>query len=345
MTQFVQTRLQLALGFSFCLAVSMAQAQLVFEPTWQPPGYQAVATDVREWLDNSDVPAAERRAVEQKWPAEATAEDLLDRVISTFAVVDERVARLMEACRTSPGATAPPASGWFDEADVTPWMRANLRLYLARWQVQRQLYDEAAQTLESVKMKDVVDPAAFLFYRMAAYHQLVKPDLARAALVQLLEREQDIPQRFARVARLVERDLASLDDESLDHISRRMEDIRRRLDIGRAGDRVQTIERGVVESLDKLIEEEQQRQQQQQSQGASSSQSSRPMEDSRPAELKAPGRVDPKEIGSRSGWGDLPPKQRQQALEQLGREFPAHYRELIEFYFRDLADQSEGSDP
>ena len=68
------------------------------------------------------------------------------------------------------------------------------------------------------------------------------------------------------------------------------------------------------------------------------------MEDSRPAELKGPGRVDPKDIGSSSGWGDLPPKQREQALEQLGREFPAHYRELIEQYFRDLADSSDASE-
>jgi acyl-CoA reductase-like NAD-dependent aldehyde dehydrogenase len=63
------------------------------------------------------------------------------------------------------------------------------------------------------------------------------------------------------------------------------------------------------------------------------------MEDSRPAELKAPMQVDRREIGNQSGWGDLPPKEREQALQQIGREFPAHYRELIENYFRELANE------
>ncbi len=42
-----------------------------------------------------------------------------------------------------------------------------------------------------------------------------------------------------------------------------MEDIRRRLDLGRAGPKVRKVEKGVIESLDKLIkklEEEQQKQ-------------------------------------------------------------------------------------
>jgi hypothetical protein len=150
-----------------------------------------------------------------------------------------------------------------------------------------------------------------------------------------------LPLRFQQVAQLVERDLSALEDESLDHIARRMRDVRRRLDYGRAGEKVQTVEKGVLESLDKKIEDLEKQQQQQQSSASSggSSQSSKPMEDSRPAELKAPMQVDRREIGNQSGWGDLPPKEREQALQQIGREFPAHYRELIEDYFRELANE------
>ncbi|HEX6960615.1 MAG TPA: hypothetical protein VF175_02015, partial [Lacipirellula sp.] len=157
---------------------------------------------------------------------------------------------------------------------------------------------------------------------------------------QLLEREEQLPRRFQQVARLVQKDLAGLEDESLDHIARRMRDIRRRLNYGRAGEKVQAVEKGVLDSLDKMIEDlEEQQQQQQQSASASggSSQSAQPMQDSRPAELKAPMQVDRKDIGHKSGWGDLPPKEREQALQQIGREYPAHYRELIEDYFRELA--------
>jgi len=54
---------------------------------------------------------------------------------------------------------------------------------------------------------------------------------------------------------------------------------------------------------------------------------------------RGPGEVTKKNIGSKSGWGDLPPKQRQEALQQIGKDFPAHYRDVIEQYFRKLASE------
>ena len=61
------------------------------------------------------------------------------------------------------------------------------------------------------------------------------------------------------------------------------------------------------------------------------------MQDSNPGGGKGPGNVDPKRLGSKSGWGNLPPKERQEALQQISKELPAHYREVIEEYFRKLA--------
>jgi hypothetical protein len=62
-----------------------------------------------------------------------------------------------------------------------------------------------------------------------------------------------------------------------------------------------------------------------------------PMRDSQPGAGKGEGKVDRKPIGSGRGWGDLPPKQREEALQRIGDDFPAHYREVIEEYFRRLA--------
>jgi hypothetical protein len=47
--------------------------------------------------------------------------------------------------------------------------------------------------------------------------------------------------------------------------------------------------------------------------------------------------VDQKKIGSKSGWGDLPPKEREEALQQISKDLPAHFRDVIEEYFRKLA--------
>ena len=57
----------------------------------------------------------------------------------------------------------------------------------------------------------------------------------------------------------------------------------------------------------------------------------------REAILPGPGDVDQKDQGDRAGWGNLPPAQRQEALQRLTEELPSHYREVIEGYFRQLA--------
>jgi hypothetical protein len=127
-----------------------------------------------------------------------------------------------------------------------------------------------------------------------------------------------------------------------------MDDIERRLDLGHAGPRVIEVEDGVIASLDKLIEEmEEQQKQQQQAGGAGGGtiRPSNPAQDSVPMGGKGPGETVRRNIGSESGWGDLPPKERQEALQQIGQDFPSHYRDVIEQYFRKLAGEDEPVEP
>jgi hypothetical protein len=328
------------------LASRAAYANIDLEPTWKTPAYSHVRGDVLAWSRAADLSDSARERVAAAWPeavpAEAEERELLDRLAETFAVAYPEARELLEACRADYAGPSIPDVAWLSSSGVPPMVRNNLHLYYARWLGQHGLYDEVLAQLNGLGPADVADPASLLFYRMAAHQQLVQPDEARAALVQLLEQKDNLPQRYVQVAQLVERDLAGLEDESLDHIARRMNDIKRRLAYGRAGEKVQGIEKGVVESLDKTIDKiqkQQQQSQQQQSPSGGSAQPSRPMQDSRPAELKAPGRVDQRDIGHQAGWGDLPPKEREKALQQVGRDFPAYYRDLIEQYFRELASE------
>jgi hypothetical protein len=55
---------------------------------------------------------------------------------------------------------------------------------------------------------------------------------------------------------------------------------------------------------------------------------------------KGPGNVTQKNIGNKAGWGNLPPKEREEALQQIGKDYPAHYRDVIEQYFRKLATEN-----
>ena len=62
-----------------------------------------------------------------------------------------------------------------------------------------------------------------------------------------------------------------------------------------------------------------------------------PMQDSMPGGGSGPGEVEQRRMGSRADWGDLPPKDRQEALQQIAKGLPSHYRQVIEEYFRKLA--------
>jgi hypothetical protein len=322
-----------------------------FAPTWTMPTEDSVRKQVMDWLASSKFDEQAKLAVVWHWDPKQSdpgaPADLLTRLVDTFAAAYPQAAELRRQCHEPYSLPRLPDATWLADQAYPPLVRNNLRMYYARWLLDHRLYDEALAQLEGLSPADVVDPAGLLFSRMIAHQQLVEPDDARAALVELLEHEAELPARYRELANLLQQDLGGLDDKSLDHIVRRMHDVRRRLEYGRAGDTVQTIENGIVKDLDKKIDQLQQQQQQQQQQAGSggSPQSSKPMDDSRIAELKAPGRVDPRKLGDKSGWGDLPPKEREQALQQVGREFPAHYRELIEEYFRELANEPSPASP
>lgn len=330
-------------------AHSSARAEIAFEASWQPPTYSVVREQVLSWLEENDLDRKAAASVRKLWPAEAPesldGSQLLDLSAASFAASSQDVQDLVAICNTAYDGPDVADPEFLSDSDLPLLVRRNLRLYYARWLAQYGLYDEVLHQIGDLRPNEVVDPASLLFYQMVAYHQLVRPDDARSAMVQLMEHDDRLPRRFLQVAQLVERDLSSLEDESLDHIARRMHDIRRRLAYGRAGSQVQEIEQGVLDSLDKKIKDLEDQQQQQQQASASSGGSGSPqpsqgMQDSKIAELKAPMQVERRDIGDKSGWGDLPPKEREQALQQIGREFPAHYRELVEQYFRELANES-----
>ena len=341
--------------FGFLILVALepaaaisAESSFLPDPTWRAPTPAGVFAQLEEYLHTANIPPDRQAMVRDAW--RSAGEDdaaLLDRLANSLAKADERVAELAAFCSGSMRPGPLPEFAWLANSETPRLVRHNMRLYLARWLVQQGYYDEAIAWTNGLAPADVVAPDALLFYRAIAHHRLVEPNEADAALGQLLEREEALPARYQKLAGLMRQDVAGLEDESLDHIARRMDDIRRRLTLGRAGERVQGVESGVIESLDKLIKKiEDQMQQAQRSGGsAGGQQSGTPMQDSRIAELKAPGKVEPRDIGRGAGWGNLPEKDREKALQEIGREFPSHYREVIEEYFRRLAAEEPADNP
>jgi len=308
-------------------------------PDWVPPTADAVRASVMAWLDGQKVDDAVRREAERIWePVDttSTASDRLGALAMTLALADPRAERLVRQCAALRVGIEMPEVAWLAEPDTPPLVSANLRLLVGRWLVRESLFDEALAELRDLRPDEVVDPASLLFCQAVVHHRLLEKKPALAAIERLLVGRQHAPRRYVALAELMREDLEGVSEDTLDHIARRMEDVERRLELGRAGPKVRGIEDGVIRSLDKLIKDLEDQQQQCQS-ASNTLQSSRPADDSRLMGGLGPGRVTRKKLGDKSGWGNLPPKEREEALQEIGRRFPSHYRDVIEQYFRRMA--------
>lgn len=321
-------------------------ADLAKPPSWRIPSRDDVESALRGWIDRSGIPAERRDAAMAVWGEKGAdpAFDRLDVVMATVAEADPRALPVLAIVAATPGVppvTAAALPMWVDDPATDDFERGVVRLWLGRELVRQERFDDGLALLAGLDPVTAVDPASLLFDTAACQHWLLRADECIATLDRLLERADEIPVRYERVARLLRADMTGLEEESLDHIARRMRDITRRLGQGRAGPVTRQVQDGVIESLDKLIAAIEEKQNQQSggggAPGAGNSGNGKPMDDSRIAGGQGPGEVTRRDLGDGEGWGNLPPHEREQALQQIGREFPAHYREAIEQYFKRLA--------
>lgn len=318
--------------------------------SWQWPdasNYQELISSYLEQLASTD---ETRSKLEQFWLETAENQNgpvFLDRLLNAAAILEPRIEALNAELRSISGEVVRPGELQWLTSDVPGWLQDTVRLACGRAMAQRRLYDESLEILGGLQLDQVCDPATLLFYRATCQHNLLQKDACLTNAQVLLERDDEIPARFAQIAKLMVADIKPLEQDSLDEIARKMFDVQRRLDLGRAGKRVRDEEDEIVEKLDKLIEQienqmqQQQQQQQQQSQGSQSQSQQKPMDSSQIAGGGGPGDVENKDAGDRAGWGNLPPAERQQALQRLTEELPSHYREVIEGYFRQLAKEKK----
>ena len=337
----------LVLSIVVALGAGAAQAADAVKGAVQPPAPAEVKARLDQWLGEQKVDQAVKAKVNERWaklgelPSEL---DMLGGVADCIAVADANAAKLVALCAKPKSQYILPAQDWLADEKTPNFIAHNLRLYYGRWLVQAEMFDEAMQQLAGLDPPDVVAPATLLFYQGVTQHTLLEKDAGLKTLAKLLKGSDQAPKRYTALAKLLEEDLKSLEDESLDHVARRMGDVRRKLAQGKGGRKTRDQEDGIVESLDKIIK----KLEDQQSGGGGGGgmqdniRSSSPAPDSMPIGGKGPGDVAKRNIGSSSDWGDLPPAEREKALQDIGRDMPPHFRDVIEAYFRRLA--SEESD-
>lgn len=303
-----------------------------------PPSDEMVRKRLVGYLKASGTSEAKIREALVLWDPKTTTIDSRERlgkILATIGVVDPQILRWAETVRCSDTGGV-DIIRLEDEATDSCFKDA-LKLWIAQGWIQQGRYGEALSLLDGIEPAELCDPASYAFAVATIHHQRAEKKQGLELLEWLLQYSGAIPERYNVLGNLMYEDLRQLQTGSLDDISRRMKQIHKQLDLGRTGDNVLKTEDEVLQMLDKLIEEESKKQASQAQATAQGGAPARPADASRLLGGKGTGQVTKKKLGKTAGWGDLPPKEREQAMQELSREFPAHYREVIEAYFRELA--------
>ncbi|MGH7199545.1 MAG: hypothetical protein ACREJB_03005 [Planctomycetaceae bacterium] len=296
-----------------------------------------------QWALGESADANLVQQIELFWPAEETglsARDVLDKVVGVFALVDTETRQFVAACDPRDERLVPPEPTVLARTDVEPFYLNNMRLFYARYLAQRRMYDEALRHFALLDPATTVDPATCLFFTAVCQQQLMHKEDSLETIDALTKNTEDVPVSYSTLAQLMQYQLESLKEKSLDEVAMLMSDVERRLELARAGKEVQKQEDRVIALLDEIIEKLEQQQSNSGGSGSGnnqSNQSNSPADVSRVKGATAPGNVDDKELGRRGNWGSLPPKEAARVKNLINQRFPSHYRQAVEEYLKKLA--------
>ncbi len=306
--------------------------------------------------ENSD--ALTVRAIRDGWEKRYRADD-------PESFVPDALARLVPACRA---ALESFDRGQLDAAgdqfqalvgNADPFVAANAAYWLARTRAAQGLFEEAQAALEHPRAAPdklrghtpYAPHAAFLLAACRARN--LNFDEAGRELEAVEHDYPEAPEMVRLAARQLLIELGRREPGSLDEAAGVMNYIADRLAAQDVTERVQSRQDEVVALLDKLIEQMQQQEQQGQgggSGGGPSQQQGGPGQAAGPmtprqqsdapegagevGELRRAATADPGEM-----WGKLPPAERERILQNIRARFPSRYRQLVEQYYRSLAEE------
>lgn len=352
-----------AFAFSLSLSVTgaaLGQRKSVDFGALEALNAEAAQAKVTAWLkDVGKSDAATQAALVGIW--KQNERSILDRVADSLALGDPVAAKLLNDARdaSAPAPIVLPAV--FKNEKQAAFFRANLGLIYARALTNRRVYEEALDTLKLFGAEQTADPAAYLFHRAVCEHAMLRKPEATKSIVRLLEEGEAIsPDRYKTVATLMLLDMHTWKDKDLGDIARKMDNVERRLDIARGGPETQRQQRDILNRLDEMIKKLENQNKKKPGdpgdgqpgqpgdqcpdgssgngppQGANPS--NNPANDSANAPASSTGVVDTAKFKKLvSDWGRLPPREQQQALQQLTQGMNPSHRTAIENYFRNLS--------
>jgi hypothetical protein len=279
---------------------------------------------------------------------------VLDRTADSLVIGNPGAKAILENVRKhdAPAPAATPAI--LTDMKSDPFFRTNLALAFAKAAASKKVYEEALEALNAATPEQAVDPSALYFFKAVAEHATMRKDAASSSIVRLLDDVVDAPDRYKMVATLMffEMQSWSPDPKDLSNIERLMDNSGRRLELARAGEKTQDIQKKIVFRLDELIKELENRNKPGQCNGGNcpnggnsgsrpggnQQQPSNPAQDSVIMGGSGAGNVPTdKELRNiAEKWGTLPPEKRAKIIEDINRDLPAKYKPMIDDYFKSL---------
>lgn len=238
--------------------------------------------------------------------------------------------------------------------DADPYLAANARYFHARALVEQGMLEEVEGELQDVLSPDSelakYTPYVAHLWFIRAYCEAsdLKFEQAAQTLRALAATYPDAAEPVRVGARQLALEIEQRERGTLGEVADVMGYSAGRLKAADAGERVRTRQDEVVALLDKLIKDTEQQEQQQGGGRGRQSGSQRqrtpraPLEQSRatpggsapPGEQHAAPAADPGQM-----WGKLPPAERERILQSLRDRFPSRYRQLVEQYYRSMAEE------
>lgn len=307
--------------------------------TLPAPTAGAVREQALAWLKQAGKDdAATRKQFDAIWADETRA--IVDRVGATLALGDADAARLLQNARDLEAVAPTELPALLLDAKRPGFFRANLALAYGKALAGRKIYEEALAALRLARASDVADPAAYHFHRALAEHGLGMRREASRSLEAVRNEIDNVPVRYQRVADVMEQEIQAWRERDLGDAARKMKSVGRRLDLARGGPTTQKMQREVVAILDEIIKQLERNRDPNDPPGPPT-----PPPPPGPPGPPGPTPVNPSGPGEVpehlqrlfKQWGQLPPRERAQAMAILARDLPPEYREIIERYFKRLA--------
>jgi hypothetical protein len=293
----------------------------------------------------------EQKAFDEIWNnADAS---VLDRTLATLEFGNPDAKAVLELARKAAHEAPKEVPSILKDVKQDQYFRANLTLGFARGLTNGRVYEESLAALSTIKAEETVDPASYLFHRAVAEHALIKKDDAMRSIVRLIDDVSDAPDRYKMLATIMFLDMGNWkrDEKDLANIKRLMDNSERRLGQARGGKITQDIQKKIVFRLDELIKEKEAQSKSGSGQAnggncpgggkqpgnGGGSNPSAPMQDSNIATNGGPGNVLEQKLKAyQENWGKMPENERARAIQELTRDLPPRYKQVIEDYFKSL---------